>query len=61
MSWAEFRIRCRIRCFCFDPDADPIFKFLWIRMRFQSQYPGAKKRAQKGLQKLLLEEKLKDD
>ena len=24
--------RIRIRCFCLDPDQDPVFKFLWIRI-----------------------------
>ena len=27
----------RIRCFCLDPD--PVFKFIWSRIRIQFQHP----------------------
>ena len=61
-TMAPQRNRCSLRsisdrCFCLDPD--PVFKFLWIRIRFQPPYLGAKTECRKGVKSYLLEESLK--
>ena len=38
---------------------DPVFKFLWIRIRFQPPDPGAKKECRKGSKSYLLEGNIK--
>ena len=38
---------------------DPIFKILWIRIRFQTMDPGAKKECRTGPKRYLLEENIK--
>ena len=42
----------RIRCSCLDPDS--VFKFLWIRIRFQPLDLGAKKKCRRGSKSCLL-------